>query len=94
MGGDLIVNSIPTDGHLTKIFFPGAGDLPFDIIQHVISVRSLEPRIMKTGSLETFYLLFPHPLLAFWNLNTVHSLDSGDKIYDAQTLFVALYIKC
>jgi hypothetical protein len=31
--------------------------------------------------------------LAFWNLNTVHSLDSGAKIYDAQTLFVALYIK-
>ena len=34
-------------------------------------------------------------LLAFWNLNTVHSLDSVDKIYDAQTLLVALYInKC
>ena len=28
-----------------KVFCPGAGDLPFDIIQHVISVRSLEPRI-------------------------------------------------
>jgi hypothetical protein len=26
-------------------------------------------------------------------LNTVHSLDSGAKIYDAQTLFVALYTK-
>ena len=39
MGGDLIVNSIPTDGHLTKIFCPGAGDLPFDIIQHAISVQ-------------------------------------------------------
>jgi hypothetical protein len=76
MGGDLIVNSIPTDGHLSKIFCPGAGDLPFDIIQHAISVRSLEPRIKKTGSPE----IFPHPLLAFWNLNTVHSLVSGDKI--------------
>ena len=41
MGGDLIVNSIPTDGHLSNIFFPGAGDLPFDIIQHAISIRSL-----------------------------------------------------
>ena len=59
MGGDLIVNSIPTDGHLTKIFCPGAGDLPFDIIEHVILVRSLEPRIEKTGSPETFYFLFP-----------------------------------
>jgi hypothetical protein len=40
MGGDLIVNSIPTDRHLTKIFCPGAGDLPFDQprIQHAISV--------------------------------------------------------
>ena len=64
MGGDLIVNSIPTDGHLSKIFCPGAGDLPFDIIQHAISVRSLEPRIEKTGSPETFYFLFPHPLLS------------------------------
>jgi hypothetical protein len=78
MGGDLIVNSIPTDGHLSKIFCPGAGDLPFDIIQHAISVRSLEPRIEKTGSPETFYFRFC--LLAFWNLNTVHSLVSGDKI--------------
>ena len=97
MGGDLIVNSIPTDRHLTKIFCPGAGDLPFDIIQHTISVRSLEPRIEKTGSLETFILYFRicFCLLAFWNLNTVHSLDSVDKIYDAQTLFVAFYInKC
>ena len=96
MCGDLIVNSIPTDGHLTKIFCPGAGNLPFDIIQHAISVQSLEPRIEKTGSPETFYFLFPlrFCLLAFWNLNTAHSLDSGDKIYDAQTLFVALYIKC
>jgi hypothetical protein len=78
MGGDLIVNSIPTDGHLSKIFCPGAGDFPFDIIQHAISVRSLEPRIEKTGSPETFYFRFC--LLAFWNLNTVHSLVSGDKI--------------
>ena len=63
MGGDLIVNSIPTDGHLSKIFCPGAGDLPFDIIhiiQHAISVRSLEPRIEKTGSPE----IFSHPLLS------------------------------
>ena len=64
MGGDLIVNSIPTDRHLTKIFCPGAGDFPFDIIQHAISVRSLEPRIEKTGSLETFYLIFLHLLLS------------------------------
>ena len=74
MGGDLIVNSIPTDGHLSNIFCPGAGDLPFDIIQHAISIRSLEPRIEKTGSPEIY------PLLSFWNLNTVHSLVSGDKI--------------
>jgi hypothetical protein len=47
-----------------KVFCPGAGDLPFDIIQHAISVRSLEPRIKKTGSPETFYFLFPHPLLS------------------------------
>jgi hypothetical protein len=63
MGGDLIVNSIPTDGHLSKIFCPGAGDLPFDIIhiiQHAISVRSLEPRIEKTRSPE----IFSHPLLS------------------------------
>jgi hypothetical protein len=65
MGGDLIVNSIPTDGHLPKIFCPGAGDLPFDIIQHVISVRSLEPRI-KPEVRKLFIFLFPHPLeLAF-----------------------------
>ena len=32
-----------------KVFCPGAGDLPFDIIQHAISVRSLEPRMKKTG---------------------------------------------
>ena len=97
MCGDLIANSIPTDEHLTKIFCPGVGDLPFDIIQHAISVQILEPRIEKPGSPETFYFLFPlrFCLLAFWNLNTVHSLDSGDKIlYDAQMLFVALYIKC
>ena len=56
MGGDLIVNSIPTDGHLSNIFCPGAGDLPFDIIQHAISIRSLEPRIKKTGSPE----ILPH----------------------------------
>jgi hypothetical protein len=42
-----------------KVFCPGAGDLPFDIIQHAISVRSLEPRIEKTGSPETYYFLFP-----------------------------------
>ena len=102
VGGDLIVNSIPTDGHLTKIFCLGAGDLPFDIIQHVISVRSLESRKnRKSGNFLYFIsasasvlLLFPHLLVKFWNLNTVHSLDTGDKIYDAQTLFVALYIKC
>ena len=35
MGGDLIVNSTPTDGHLTNIFCPGAGDLPFDIIEYM-----------------------------------------------------------
>ena len=64
MGGDLIVNSIPTDGHLSVIFCSGAGDLPFDIIQHAISVRSLEPRIEKTGSPETFCFLFPHLLLS------------------------------
>jgi hypothetical protein len=62
MGGDLIVNSIPTDGHLSKIFCPGAGDLPFDIIQHAISIRSLEPRIKKTGSPEI--LPHMHPLLS------------------------------
>jgi hypothetical protein len=86
MSGDLIVNSIPTDGHLTKIFSPGAGDFPFDISQQ-------SPRIEKTGNF-LFLFLLRFCLLAFWNLNTVHSLDSGDKIYDAQTLFVALYIKC
>jgi hypothetical protein len=46
-----------------KVFCPGAGDLPFDIIhiiQHAISVRSLEPRIEKTGSPE----IFSHPLLS------------------------------
>jgi hypothetical protein len=63
MGGDLIVNSIPTDGHLTKIFCPGAGDLPFDIIEHAILVRSLEPRIEKTGSPETFYFLYTRRVL-------------------------------
>jgi hypothetical protein len=63
-----------------KVFCPGAGDLPFDIIQHAISVRSLEPRIEKTGSPETFYFHIRFCLLAFWNLNTVHSLVSGDKI--------------
>jgi hypothetical protein len=57
MCGDLIVNSIPTEEHLTKIFCPGAGDLPFDIIQHVISVQSLEPRIEKTGSPETLFFI-------------------------------------
>jgi hypothetical protein len=40
-----------------KVFCPGAGDLPFDIIQHAISIRSLEPRIEKTGSPEIFPLL-------------------------------------
>jgi hypothetical protein len=91
--GILIVNSIPTDGHLSKIFCPVAVDLPFDIIQHAISVRSLEPRIKpEVRKLFTFYFRFC--LLAFWNLNTGHSLVSGDKIYDAQMLFVALYIKC
>ena len=57
MGGDLIVNSIPTDGHLTKIFCPGAGDLPFDIIEHAILVRILEPRIplLSSGLLEFEY---------------------------------------
>jgi hypothetical protein len=59
MGGDLIVNSIPTDGHLSKIFCPGAGDLPFDIIQHAISVRSLEPRIKpEVRKLFIFYFRF------------------------------------
>jgi hypothetical protein len=95
MGGDLIVNSIPTDGHLSKIFCPGADDLPFDIIQHAISVRSLEPRMKpEVRKLFIFYFRIRFCLLAFWNLNTVHSLVSGDKIYDAQMLFVALYIKC
>jgi hypothetical protein len=28
------------------------------------NVRRLEPRIEKTGSLETFYLIFPHLLLS------------------------------
>ena len=58
-----------------KVFCPGAADLPFDIIRHAISVQSLQPRIEKTESSETFFL-FPHPLLsflAFWNLNTVQS---------------------
>ena len=56
------MNSIPTDGYLTKMFCPGAGDLPFDIVKHAILVRSLEPRIKKTGSPETFYFYFMH----FW----------------------------
>ena len=87
------MNSIPTDGHLSKIFCTVADDLPFDIIQHAISVRSLEPRI-KPEVRKLFIFYFRFCLLAFWNLNTVHSLVSGDKIYDAQMLFVALYIKC
>ena len=64
------------------------------VIQHAISVQSLEPRIEKTGSPETFYFLFPLrlSLLAFWNLNTVHSLDSGDKIYDRPRRFLWLFI--
>jgi hypothetical protein len=66
MGGDLTMNSIPTDGHLTKIFCPGAGDLPFNIIQHVTSVRSLEPRIDKTGSAETFIFYFHIRFCLFW----------------------------
>jgi hypothetical protein len=56
MGGDLIVNSIPTDGHLTKIFSPGAGDFPFDIIQHVISVQ--RPWSLESRKPETFYFYF------------------------------------
>ena len=66
MGGDLTVNSIPTDGHLTKIFCPGAGDLPFDIIRHEISVRSLGARIEKTGSPETFIFYFRIRFCLFW----------------------------
>jgi hypothetical protein len=73
MGGDLIVNSIPKDGHLSKIFCPGAADLPFDIIQHAISIRSLEPRIEKTGSPE----IFPHPLLSSGLLEFKYSTLSG-----------------
>ena len=76
MGGDLIVNSIPTDGHLSNIFCPGAGNLPFDIIQHAISIRSLEPRNQenrKSGKTSA-------SASVFWNLNTVHILVSGDKI--------------
>ena len=51
------MNSIPTDGHLTKIFCLGAGDLPFDIIEHAILVRILEPRIplLSSGLLEFEY---------------------------------------
>jgi hypothetical protein len=56
MGGDLIVNSIPTDGHLTKIFCPGAGDLPFDIIEHAILVRSLESRKPEVRRPFIFYI--------------------------------------
>jgi hypothetical protein len=72
-----------------KDFLPGCGR-----IQHVISVQ--RPWSLESRKPETFYFLFllRFCLLAFWNLNTVHSLDSGDKIYDAQMLFVALYIKC
>jgi hypothetical protein len=50
MSEDLTVNSIPTDRHSTNIFCPGAGNLPFDIIRHAISVQSLEPRIKQTIS--------------------------------------------
>jgi hypothetical protein len=77
-----------------KDFLPGCGRFP---IRHNstcdFSTKALEPRIEKTGNF-LFLFLLRFCLLAFWNLNTVHSLDSGDKIYDAQTLFVALYIKC
>jgi hypothetical protein len=51
---------------------------------------SLESRNPEVRKLFIFYFRFC--LLAFWNLNTVHSLVSGDKIYDAQTLFVALIL--
>ena len=61
------------DGHLSNIFCPGAGDLPFDIIQHAISIRSLEPRIEKTGSPE----IFPHPLLSYGLLEFKYSTLSG-----------------
>jgi hypothetical protein len=71
MGGDLIVNSIPTDGHLSNIFCPGAGDLPFDIIQHAISIRSLEPRrkpkVRKYFRIRFCLLAFKYSTLSgFW----------------------------
>jgi hypothetical protein len=77
MGGDLTVNSIPTDGHLTKIFCPGAGDLPFDKIRHAISVRSLEPRIEKTGSPETFIFISASAYVFSGLLEFEYSTQSG-----------------
>ena len=85
MGGDLTVNSIPTDRHLKTIFSPGAGDLSCNF--------SVKPLNRENRKSRNYYCLFLHPLLsflAFWNLNTVPSLDSGAKIYDAQTLFCCL----
>jgi hypothetical protein len=56
-----------------KVFCQGAGDLLFDIIQHAISIRSLEPRIDKTGSPE----IFLHPLLSSGLLEFKYSTLSG-----------------
>ena len=57
MGGDLTVNSIPTDRHLKTIFSPGAGDLSCNF--------SMKPRIEKTGSPETI-VYFCIRFCLFW----------------------------
>ena len=58
MGGDLTVNSIPTDRHLKSIFSPGAGDLSCNF--------STKPRIEKTGSPETIIVYFCIRFCLFW----------------------------
>jgi hypothetical protein len=71
-------------------FFPGCGRV---VMQFQYEAQNRENRKSRN-----YYCLFLHPLLSFlaiWNLNTVPtvpSLDSGAKIYDAQTLFVALLL--
>ena len=59
MGGDLTVNSIPTDSHLKMIFSPGAGDLSCNF--------SMKPRIKKTRSSETIIVYFCIHFCLFWH---------------------------
>jgi hypothetical protein len=52
MGGDFTVNSIPTDGHLTKFF------ARVRAISHSTYDFSTKPVIEKTESPETFIFYF------------------------------------